>query len=279
MGVSDQKAEENICMEEEETGGWGKPHTEELHNLCSSWNIIRVIKWKRLKLVGCLERVWNVRNVYEILFEELNVILSLYLKLTRRMTVAPEIHIFSWTFIPKCYLKLYTAMKYFLPDLYSITVSFREFIAETRISEGSSKPTFLFYRFILTYTTTTTTTTTTRIIIIIMCITSYLKRQFLCMFNFSAKTINVSCRRHYVTVDLPTTSRTKCVGMFVTCLHTKFHTRNSRWFICYHHQTWNERKMSLDRRIVALHNIKVLSRRHFHSFIRYITVCRVRTLK
>jgi hypothetical protein len=43
VGVADQSAEENIWKEEKATGGWGKPHTEELRNLFSTQNI-RMIK-------------------------------------------------------------------------------------------------------------------------------------------------------------------------------------------------------------------------------------------
>jgi hypothetical protein len=34
---------------EEEVGGWRRLHDEEVHNLCSSPNIIRMIKSKRMR--------------------------------------------------------------------------------------------------------------------------------------------------------------------------------------------------------------------------------------
>jgi hypothetical protein len=35
-----------------ENGEWGKPHNEELHELCSSPNIIRIIKARRMRSEG-----------------------------------------------------------------------------------------------------------------------------------------------------------------------------------------------------------------------------------
>jgi hypothetical protein len=43
----------------EVTGGWGKLHNEELHNLYSSPNIIRMIKSRRMRWAGhvrCIDR-------------------------------------------------------------------------------------------------------------------------------------------------------------------------------------------------------------------------------
>jgi hypothetical protein len=37
---------------DEVTRGWRKPHNEELHNLCSSPIIIRMMKSKRMRLAG-----------------------------------------------------------------------------------------------------------------------------------------------------------------------------------------------------------------------------------
>jgi len=42
-------------------------HNEELHKLYASPNIIRVIKSKRLRQVGHLARMAEMRNVYSIL--------------------------------------------------------------------------------------------------------------------------------------------------------------------------------------------------------------------
>ena len=43
---------------DEVTGKWSKLHNEELHDLYCSPNIVRVIKWRRMSLVGhvaCVE--------------------------------------------------------------------------------------------------------------------------------------------------------------------------------------------------------------------------------
>jgi hypothetical protein len=42
---------------DEVTGGWSKPHSEELHNLYSSPSIIRMIKWRKVKCVGHVARM------------------------------------------------------------------------------------------------------------------------------------------------------------------------------------------------------------------------------
>jgi hypothetical protein len=49
------------------TGGWRKLHNEELHNLYSSPSIIRIIKSRRMKLVGHVARMGEKRNVYRLL--------------------------------------------------------------------------------------------------------------------------------------------------------------------------------------------------------------------
>jgi hypothetical protein len=41
-----------IFKRDEVTGGWRKLHKEELHNLCSSPSIIRMIKSRRMRWVG-----------------------------------------------------------------------------------------------------------------------------------------------------------------------------------------------------------------------------------
>jgi hypothetical protein len=52
---------------DEVTGGWRKLHNEELHNLYSSPNIIRVIKSRRMRWAGNLARMREKRNPYKIL--------------------------------------------------------------------------------------------------------------------------------------------------------------------------------------------------------------------
>jgi hypothetical protein len=49
------------------TGRWRTLHNEELHNLCSSPSIIRIIKSKTMRRVGHVEEVWEKRHVYRLL--------------------------------------------------------------------------------------------------------------------------------------------------------------------------------------------------------------------
>jgi hypothetical protein len=44
--------------------GLRKLHNEEFHNLCSSPNIIRVIKSRRMRWAGHVARIEAIRNVY-----------------------------------------------------------------------------------------------------------------------------------------------------------------------------------------------------------------------
>jgi hypothetical protein len=48
-------------------GGWGRLHNEELHNLNASPNIIRVIKLRRMRWVGHVAHMGEMRNMYRIL--------------------------------------------------------------------------------------------------------------------------------------------------------------------------------------------------------------------
>jgi hypothetical protein len=52
---------------DEVTGEWRKPHNEELHDLYSSPNIVRVIKSGRIKWVGHVARIAKGRGVYRVL--------------------------------------------------------------------------------------------------------------------------------------------------------------------------------------------------------------------
>jgi hypothetical protein len=52
---------------DEITGEWRKLHSEELHNLYSSPDIIRKIKSRRMKWVGHVTRMGEGRNVYSVL--------------------------------------------------------------------------------------------------------------------------------------------------------------------------------------------------------------------
>jgi hypothetical protein len=49
------------------TGDWRKLHNEELHNLYSSPNIIRMIKSRRMRWVWHVARIGATRNAYRIL--------------------------------------------------------------------------------------------------------------------------------------------------------------------------------------------------------------------
>jgi hypothetical protein len=52
---------------DEVTGDWRKLHNEELHNLYSSPNIIRMIKLRRTRWAGHIARMGEKRNAYRIL--------------------------------------------------------------------------------------------------------------------------------------------------------------------------------------------------------------------
>jgi hypothetical protein len=52
---------------EEVTGDWRKLHNEELHELYSSPNIIRMIKSVRMRWAGHVARMGETRNAYRIL--------------------------------------------------------------------------------------------------------------------------------------------------------------------------------------------------------------------
>jgi hypothetical protein len=49
------------------TGGWRKLHKDELHNLYSSPNIIRIIKSRRMRWAGHVARMAEKRTVYRLL--------------------------------------------------------------------------------------------------------------------------------------------------------------------------------------------------------------------
>jgi hypothetical protein len=52
---------------EEVTGEWRKLHNEELHDLYSSSNIIRIIKSRRMRWSGHVARMGEKRNAYRVL--------------------------------------------------------------------------------------------------------------------------------------------------------------------------------------------------------------------
>jgi hypothetical protein len=51
----------------EEDGSWRKLHSDELHDLYSSPNIVRVIKSRRMRWAGHVERMGEGRGVYRVL--------------------------------------------------------------------------------------------------------------------------------------------------------------------------------------------------------------------
>jgi hypothetical protein len=57
----------------EEGESWRKLHNDELHSLCSSLNIVRVIKSRRMRWVGHVAHMGEGRGVYRILVENLEV--------------------------------------------------------------------------------------------------------------------------------------------------------------------------------------------------------------
>jgi hypothetical protein len=51
----------------EEDGSWRKLHNDELHDLYSSPNIVRVVKSRRMRWVGHVARMGEERYVYRVL--------------------------------------------------------------------------------------------------------------------------------------------------------------------------------------------------------------------
>jgi hypothetical protein len=56
---------------EEVVGGWRRLHDEELHNLYASPNDMRVIKSRRIRWVGHVALIGEMRSAYDILIENL----------------------------------------------------------------------------------------------------------------------------------------------------------------------------------------------------------------
>jgi hypothetical protein len=54
-------------LEREEDESWRKLHNDELHNLYSSPNIVRVIKTRRIRCAGHVGRMGEGRGVYSVL--------------------------------------------------------------------------------------------------------------------------------------------------------------------------------------------------------------------
>jgi hypothetical protein len=51
---------------DEVTGEWRKLHNEELNDLYCSPNIVRVIKWRRMRWAGHVARMGERRGVYRV---------------------------------------------------------------------------------------------------------------------------------------------------------------------------------------------------------------------
>jgi hypothetical protein len=54
-------------MRDEMTGEWTELHTDELNDLYSSPNIVRVVKWIRMRWTGHVARMGERRGVYRVL--------------------------------------------------------------------------------------------------------------------------------------------------------------------------------------------------------------------
>jgi len=55
---------------DEVTGEWRRLHKEELNDLCSSLNIVRVIKSRRMRWARHVARMGEERGVYRVLVGE-----------------------------------------------------------------------------------------------------------------------------------------------------------------------------------------------------------------
>jgi len=58
---------------DEVMGEWRRLHNEELNDFYCSRNILRVIKWRRMRLVGHVARMCEEREVYRVLVGRLLV--------------------------------------------------------------------------------------------------------------------------------------------------------------------------------------------------------------
>jgi hypothetical protein len=56
---------------DEVTGEWRRMHNEELNVLYSSPNIVRVIKWRRMRWAGHVTRMGDERGMYRVLVGKL----------------------------------------------------------------------------------------------------------------------------------------------------------------------------------------------------------------
>jgi len=56
-----------VPMKDEVTGEWRRLHNEELNDLYSSANIVRVIKWRKVRWAGHVARMGEERGVCRVL--------------------------------------------------------------------------------------------------------------------------------------------------------------------------------------------------------------------
>jgi hypothetical protein len=64
LGVSENRAPRRLFgpKREKMTGGWRKSHNGDLHNLCSSPNVIRINKSGRMRLRGHTARMEDIKR-------------------------------------------------------------------------------------------------------------------------------------------------------------------------------------------------------------------------
>jgi hypothetical protein len=67
LRVSENRVLRIFGPKREEDGSWRKLHNDELHNLYSSPNIVRVIKSKRLRWAGHVARMREGKGIYRVL--------------------------------------------------------------------------------------------------------------------------------------------------------------------------------------------------------------------
>jgi hypothetical protein len=69
LRVSENKVLRRIfgSRRDEVTGKWWRLHNEELNDLYSSPNIVRVIKWRRMRWAGHVARMGEERGVYRFM--------------------------------------------------------------------------------------------------------------------------------------------------------------------------------------------------------------------
>jgi hypothetical protein len=56
-----------VLKRDEVTGEWRKFHNKELNDLYSSPDVLRVIKWRRMRWAGHVARIGEERGVYRVL--------------------------------------------------------------------------------------------------------------------------------------------------------------------------------------------------------------------